>query len=68
MKSVINRKDNQMFKQFKKNRAERKELMAKLDALENKGMIDLMVHQFERYKRVTHFTMYQTQWASWIRR
>jgi hypothetical protein len=52
---------------FKKRQA-RKELLAKLDALENKGMIDLMYHQFERYKRVTHFTMYQTQWASWIRR
>jgi hypothetical protein len=59
-----NKKRNYMFKK----RQARKELLAKLDALENKGMIDLMYHQFERYKRVTHFTMYQTQWASWIRR
>lgn len=40
----------------------------KLDNLENFGMIDLMAHQFNRYNKVTHFTMPSTIWQSWIRR
>ncbi len=53
-----------MFKRLK----ERKELRTKLANLENIGMLDLMEHQFNRYKLVTHFTRYDAQWGSWIRR
>ena len=45
-----------------------KETERKLDNLENFGMIDLMTHQFNRYKEVTHFTLNQAIWQSWIRR
>ena len=66
MKSTI-RKESEMFKKFKAERARRQEILAKLDALENKGMIDLMYHQWKRFQGVTYFTMYQTQWKRWIR-
>lgn len=36
--------------------------------LENVGMLDLMSHQFSRYKVVTHFTLDKTVHESWIRR
>lgn len=43
-------------------------IQAKLDNLESFGTIDLMSHHFNRYKKVTHFTMPKTIWQSWIRR
>ena len=45
-----------------------KSVERKLHSLENEGMIDLMVHQFNRYKKVTHFTLAMPIWQSWIRR
>lgn len=45
-----------------------KSIEQKLDNLENRGMLDMMTHQFERYKKVTHFTLPQAIWQSWIRR
>lgn len=36
--------------------------------LENVGMIDLMSHQFGRYKVVTHFTLDEAIHKSWLRR
>lgn len=36
--------------------------------LENFGMVDLMNHQFSRYKVVTHFTLDKTIHESWLRR
>ena len=45
-----------------------KSLEKSLSDLENRGMIDLMYHQFERYKGVTHFTLQQAIWQSWIRK
>jgi hypothetical protein len=45
-----------------------KSIENKLDNFENFGMIDLMVHQYNRYKQVTHFTLPKAIWASWIRK
>jgi hypothetical protein len=45
-----------------------KSILNKIDNLENTGMIDMMTHQFNRYKNITHFTMSKTIWQSWIRR
>lgn len=45
-----------------------KSILKKLDELENVGMIDMMVHQYSRYKSVTHFTLPDAIWQSWIRR
>ena len=45
-----------------------KSIEKKLDELENRGMIDMMIHQYERYKLVTHFTLSKAIWQSWIRR
>lgn len=45
-----------------------KRIEKSLNGLENSGMIDLMTHQFNRYKKVTHFTLPQAVWASWIRK
>ena len=45
-----------------------KSIEQKLDNLENRGMLDMMTHQFNRYKQVTHFTNTQAIWQSWIRR
>lgn len=45
-----------------------KSILKKLDNLENTGMIDMMYHQLQRYTIVTHFTMPDTIWQSWIRR
>lgn len=45
-----------------------KSILQKLDNLENSGMIELMYHQFERYKKVTHFTLQQAIWKSWLQR
>ena len=45
-----------------------KSIERNIDGLENRGMIDMMTHQFNRYKAVTHFTLEQAIWKSWIRR
>ena len=45
-----------------------KSIEKKLDELENRGMINMMIHQYERYKLVTHFTLSKAIWQSWIRR
>jgi len=45
-----------------------KSILKKLDNLENTGMIDMMYHQLQRCTIVTHFTMPDTIWQSWIRR
>lgn len=45
-----------------------KSIEQKLEAMTNEGMIGMMSHQFDRYKRVTHFTLPKAIWASWIRR
>ena len=45
-----------------------KSILNKVDNLENTGMIEMMTHQFNRYKKVTHFTLQQAVWKSWVRR
>lgn len=45
-----------------------KSIEKKLDELENRGMIDMMIHQYKRYELVTHFTLSKAIWQSWIRR
>ena len=45
-----------------------KHIEKSLNGLENHGMIDLMTHQFNRYKNVTHFQTQMGIWASWIRK
>jgi len=45
-----------------------KSIEQNINNLENHGMIDMMTHQFDRYKKVTYFTLPQTIWASWIRK
>lgn len=45
------------------------DLDTKLEALTNHGMIDLMHHQWERYKSVHPFQINMTAlWQKWIRR
>lgn len=46
----------------------KRELLAKLEALTDPTLIDRLTNDFARYKRYSHFTMYATQWKSWIRR
>lgn len=42
---------------------------AKLDALTNEGMIDLMHHQWQRYQAVNALQInMQALWQKWIRR
>lgn len=44
------------------------EINSKLEALENEGMIDLMHHQWERYKSVHPLQINMTAlWQKWIR-
>ena len=45
-----------------------KSIQKRIDNLENTGMIEMMTHQFNRYKKVTHFTLQQAVWKSWVRR
>jgi len=45
-----------------------KRILSNLNNLENVGLIDLMTHQLNRYKSLTHFTLPTTVWKSWIRR
>lgn len=45
-----------------------KSIEKNISNLENYGMIDMMEHQFNRYKKVTHFTLPQMIWVSWIRK
>jgi len=45
-----------------------KSIEKNLDGLENRGMIDMMIHQYERHELVTHFTSSKAIWQSWIRR
>ena len=45
-----------------------KTIQKKLDGLENRGMIDMIIHQYERYGSVTHFISSKAIWQSWIRR
>ena len=45
------------------------DLNTKLDALTNEGMIDLMHHQWERYKAVNPLQInLNALWQKWIRR
>lgn len=45
------------------------DINSKLEALENTGMIDLMHHQWERYKSVHPFQInMHALWQKWIRR
>lgn len=46
----------------------KQDLKDKLEALTDPTLIDRLANDFARYKRYSHFTMYQTQWKSWIRR
>lgn len=46
-----------------------KDIDDKLEALTNEGQIDLMHHQWERYKSVHPFQINMTAlWQKWIRR
>lgn len=45
-----------------------KSIDEKLEALTNHGMIDIMHHQYTRYKSVTHFTLPATIHRSWLQR
>ncbi len=45
------------------------EINSMLEALENTGLIDLMHHQWDRYKSVHPFQINMTAlWQKWIRR
>lgn len=47
----------------------RKELELKLQDLENEGMVDMMFHQWTRFKSVNKLQTNMTAlWQKWIRR
>lgn len=47
----------------------RQQLEAKLENLENEGMVDMMFHQWTRFKSVNSLQINMTAlWQKWVRR
>lgn len=61
--------DNIKLTRKDKNMLTHKQLQVKLQDLENEGMVDMMFHQWSRFKSVNSLQINMTAlWQKWVRR